>query len=462
MTRDVKGTTKVCGLMANPVKHTVSPAIHNTLADNLGDDLIYVPFEVQKGKVKEAVEGALSMGILGLNVSVPYKSEVIPFLQEIDPVAERIGAVNTLVRTEDGSGFKGYNTDYYGLLKSFEDYGCSLKGESVILLGAGGVARPAAFLCAEEGAKEVFILNRTVEKAESLSRDVNAFAGRELCKAMSINDYEKLPRDRKYVCIQLTQVGMYPESGSAVIEDPSFYELIHTGFDAVYRPFTTRFLYLCRQHGAKCISGLKMLLYQGIKAYELWNETSVSGDLSERVYDRLLKELIAGENIILVGFMGSGKSAVSKEIRKLIEYDRIDLDTYIEKKEKRKISEIFAKEGEEYFRDIETCAIEEFARSGRKNVILAAGGGLPLRRENREFMHDFGRVVFLKATPETVYERIKDDTSRPLLQTSDVLGKIRELQDKRRDIYTEVADIEVDTDGKTTTEIAREILEAIL
>ncbi|MCR5657083.1 MAG: AAA family ATPase [Butyrivibrio sp.] len=462
MTRDVKGTTKVCGLIANPVKHTVSPAIHNTLADYLDDDLVYVPFEVQKGKVKEALEGALSMGILGLNVSVPYKSEVIPFLQEIDPVAERIGAVNTLVRTDNGSGFKGYNTDYYGLLKSFEDYDCPLRGESVILLGAGGVARPAAFLCAREGAKEVFILNRTVEKAEGLCREVNDFSQRDLCKAMSIKDYGKLPRDRKYICIQLTQVGMYPDNDSVVIDDPAFYELIHTGFDAVYRPFTTRFLSLCREHGARCISGLRMLLYQGIRAYELWNDTTVSAELAELVYNRLLKELIGGENILLIGFMGSGKSAVSKEIRKLIGYDRIDLDTYIEKKEKRKISEIFAENGESYFRDVESFSMRELAEGDRKNVILAAGGGLPIRKENREYMHDFGRIVFLKATPETVYERIKDDTSRPLLQTGDVLGKIRELQDKRRDIYMETADIEVDTDGKTIPQIAREILEAIL
>jgi hypothetical protein len=143
-------------------------------------------------------------------------------------MAKRIGAVNTLVRTADNSGFKGYNTDDFGIKKSFEEASCSLKDESVIILGAGGAARPAAFLCADEGAKEVFILNRTQERAQELSDSVNDFAGKKLCSAMKLSDYKELDASKKYICFQATSVGLYPESDEVIIDDENFYKLVLT------------------------------------------------------------------------------------------------------------------------------------------------------------------------------------------------------------------------------------------
>ncbi|WP_051209520.1 shikimate kinase [Butyrivibrio sp. WCD3002] len=462
MRRDIYGTTRVCGLIGNPVHHTISPDIHNTLAAKTGTDLVYVPFEVENNKVGDAVKGALALDILGLNVTVPHKSAVIPYLAEIDPVAERIGAVNTLVRTADGSGFKGYNTDYYGIKKSFEHEKVKLKGKSVIILGAGGISKPAAYLCAEEGAKEVFILNRTLANAVKLSSDVNDFAGKDLCKAMELSDYKKLPSDRTYICFQMTSVGLMPDSDKAVIEDPDFYSLIEVGYDAVYRPFKTKFLRYCEEAGAYVITGLRTLLYQGICAYELWNDTKISDKDCEEVYRKLLETLLGGENIILVGFMGSGKSAVSRTLSRFFGYDKIDSDAAIEKEQGRKIKDIFAEEGEEYFRDIETKYLESLIESGRKNMVLAVGGGLPLREKNRELLKKIGTVVYLKATPETVYKRVKRDTSRPLLNTEDKLARIRELLDSRREIYESAADVVVSTDGKNIKRVAVEVAETVL
>ena len=150
---EINGYTRVCGVIGNPVEHTMSPAIHNTLAREMGENLVYVPFHVPAGQAGEAVKGAFALNLLGINVTVPYKSEVIPFLEEIDPLAEQIGAVNTLVRKE--KGFKGYNTDMPGLYRAMEEDGVTLQGEKVLILGAGGVARAVAILAAEKGANRL-------------------------------------------------------------------------------------------------------------------------------------------------------------------------------------------------------------------------------------------------------------------------------------------------------------------
>ena len=144
----IDGYTRVCGVMGNPVEHTMSPAIHNTLAQALGENLVYIPFHVPAGHAGDAVRGAYALNLLGMNVTVPYKRDVVPFLKEIDPLAETIGAVNTLVRTE--GGFKGYNTDMPGLYRAMCEDGVRIEGEDILILGAGGVARAVAILAAHK------------------------------------------------------------------------------------------------------------------------------------------------------------------------------------------------------------------------------------------------------------------------------------------------------------------------
>lgn len=174
---DIKGTTRVCGLIGNPVGHSVSPAIHNNLARLTGKDMVYTTFKVEKGDVEAAVRGAYSLNILGLNVTVPHKSAVIDSLVDIDPLAKAIGAVNTLVRVD--GGFKGYNTDILGLARELEDEGIELENSKVIILGAGGAARAITFLCSSKNAQCVYLLNRTVDKAEAIAQAVNAHFNNE-------------------------------------------------------------------------------------------------------------------------------------------------------------------------------------------------------------------------------------------------------------------------------------------
>lgn len=287
---NINGYTLTCGLIGNPVEHTMSPAIHNTLAEAMGQNLVYVPFHVQTGLLKEAVEGAYALNLLGCNVTVPYKSQVLPYLKEIDPLAERIGAVNTLVRAQ--GGFKGYNTDMPGLARAMEADGVKTAGEKVLILGACGVARAVAVMLADT-ASQILIMNRTVEKARKIADEVNAAAGRALAGVISVDDYRKLPIGERYLAIQATNVGMYPRVDEAVIEDRDFYERIHTGYDLIFNPVQTRFMELIQETGGRAFNGLKMLLYQGVISYELWTGVGVTKDMEEQAY-RSMKQASVG------------------------------------------------------------------------------------------------------------------------------------------------------------------------
>lgn len=285
---EINGKTRVCGLLGNPVEHTLSPMIHNTLANILGHDMVYVPFLVEPGRVAEAVIGSLALNLLGLNVTVPYKSEVITSLQEMDDLARNIGAVNTLVRTE--GGYKGYNTDMEGLYRAMTDEGIRIDGEQIILLGAGGAARAVAYLCAVKGADRVYMLNRTLGKAHTVAGEVNCTMGRDVIVPMNMEEYDKLP-EGKFLAIQGTSVGLAPHVEDVVIADEAFYEKIHTGFDLIYSPWETRFMKMTKAHGGRAYNGLKMLLYQGIIAYELWNQVAVSKEDAQVVYEKLKAHL---------------------------------------------------------------------------------------------------------------------------------------------------------------------------
>lgn len=288
---NIKGTTRVCGLIGNPVGHSISPVIHNTLAKITGTDMVYTTFKVNKGEVATAVKGAYALDILGLNVTVPHKQEVIDVLVDIDPLAKAIGAVNTLVRTENG--YKGYNTDILGLARELEDEKIVLSGNRCIILGAGGAARAIAFLCASSDASEIYMLNRTIDKAENIAAAVNGYFNRQCVIPMKIEDYGLLKHD-DYIVIQTTSVGLYPDVDSVVINDDSFYDKVKAGVDIIYNPSETKFMKMCKKAGKPAYNGLKMLLYQGVAAYELWNDTSISKKEADIVYTRMKEELGIG------------------------------------------------------------------------------------------------------------------------------------------------------------------------
>lgn len=280
----IDGRTSVCGLIGNPVEHTISPGIHNTLAKAGGVNLAYLPFYVEKGRLEAAVKGAFALNVLGLNVTVPYKKEVIPYLEETDALAAAMESVNTLVRTENG--YKGYNTDMSGLYRAMKEDGVSLEGQEVIILGAGGVGRACAYLCAMKGAAHVYLMNRSADKAREVAAEVNERSGNSCVEAMGLDGWSALP-DRKFLAIQATSVGLYPDCDRAAVEDIRFYQKLHTGYDLIYRPEETKFMRLVKEAGGRAFNGLKMLVYQGVEAFELWNNVKVTDELTKQIYEML-------------------------------------------------------------------------------------------------------------------------------------------------------------------------------
>ncbi len=286
----VTGNAAVCGVIGNPVGHSLSPLMHHAIAQAMGLDYIYVPCPVAESAVGDAVRGALALGFAGLNVTVPYKQRVIPFLAETDDSVRCIGACNTLVRLPaEGNtgykGYKGYNTDAEGLFRAMRRQGMEIRGRDCLLIGAGGAARAAAYLLVREGAASVTVLNRSPEKAESLAAQIRKQAaerGQEMkVSAAALGQWRQLEGD-SYLAVQTTSVGMYPQTEAAPIEDAAFYRKLAQAVDIVYTPSRTRFMQYVEAAGGRAAGGLDMLLYQGVAALELWNP---GVKVSEKVVD---------------------------------------------------------------------------------------------------------------------------------------------------------------------------------
>ncbi len=278
----------VCGLFAYPIGHSLSPDMHNYFSEKLGMDEIYVPLQTAPEDLGEAVRGAYAMNFLGMNVTIPHKQEVMRYLVDLDISAKLVGAVNTLVRTD--GGYVGYNTDMYGLTRSIKERGVELKDCEAVLLGAGGAARAAVAMLVKEGAKKLYIINRSVNNAFALAEHANLLAGKKFAFALATDEYQKIegygdPSSRhRYIFIQSTNIGMTPNTGHALIEDETLYELAHTAVEIIFNPAKTRFMELAENAGATTIGGLKMLLYQGVKAYELWNNLIITDDIIGNAY----------------------------------------------------------------------------------------------------------------------------------------------------------------------------------
>lgn len=284
----IDGKTRTCGLIGNPVEHTLSPMIHNNLAKMLGINLVYVPFLVEEDGLAKAVEGAFELNLLGMNVTVPHKSAVIGGLKEIDELAEKIGAVNTLVRCE--GGYKGYNTDMSGLFRAMQTENIHMKGENVLLLGAGGAARAVAFLCGQCGAKKIYICNRTLQKAQAIAEEIRLqMEDVDIC-AITYEQTAELTEEA-FLAVQCTSVGLHPNVTDVVLADGPIYDRIHTGVDLIYRPYETQFMKQVKAHGGKTMNGLKMLLYQGIIAFELWNGCDVTEEQAEPILQMMKEEM---------------------------------------------------------------------------------------------------------------------------------------------------------------------------
>lgn len=448
---DIDGKTRLIGLIGNPVEHTLSPVIHNGISERMNIPSVYVPFKVEKDGLKEAVKGAYELNILGMNVTVPHKNRVIEHLVDIDEAAEQIGAVNTLVRTQELHGYKGYNTDMLGLRRQMKEDGIELRKQTVVILGAGGAAKAVVYMCLLEGVERIYLLNRTMEKAESIARDMNQAFFKDTVIPMALSDYGKIIGEALIV-FQATSIGLAPNVDRVVLEDAAFYRKIKVGVDLIYNPANTKFMKLVTEHGGKAYNALKMLLYQGVIAYELWHNITVPQDMVEDIYTDLKRKVYPKDNIILIGFMGSGKTTVGKELAKRMGMDFLDTDAYIEKQAGKSVSELFAEDGEEAFRRLETETLAHL-RDTVTNTVFSTGGGMPLRRENARLLKEIGKVYYLTAANSVIYDRVKDSTDRPLLQGADPYGRICELMKQRKPLYERASDVWIDTNSNDLEEV---------
>ncbi len=449
---------KYIGIFGNPIKHTLSPVIHDNISKKLEIDERYIPFHITEN-LDDAVKTAYLDGILGLNITVPYKQEVISSLAEVDSAARAIGAVNTLVRTT--GGYKGYNTDMPGLAKAIFSEGIELNQSQVIMLGAGGAARAVAYMCLNYGAKKVYIVNRTFENAKKIADDMNREFDKEVIIPVLAASYKDIPYG-EYIFIQCTSVGLHEGDGLPVISDEDFYNMASCGVDLIYNPAKTPFLVLMEKLGKKAVNGLKMLLYQGIMAYELWNKVSVDEKLCEYIYSKLCQAVYGkiNNNIVLIGYMGAGKTAVGKCLAKEYGYDFVDTDSYIVEKEKMSINEIFEKKGEAYFRELETKVIIEL-KEKLTNTVFSTGGGMPIKEENQILLKEMGKVFYLKASPDTTYKRVSGNSDRPLLAGDNMYEKICSMLKERAPKYESASDIVVNTDSLSIEKIAECIKECL-
>lgn len=464
---NIDGSTRLIGLMGNPVKHTLSPVIHNGISRRMGISSVYVPFKVDDTGAIDAVKGAYELNILGMNVTVPHKNRVMEGLVDIDDGAKMIGAVNTLVRVENMHGYKGYNTDYLGLRRQIREDGIELKNCTVVILGAGGAAKAVVYMCLLEGAGKIYLLNRTFNKAYDIAEGMNSLVAEghfeeygdsdKVVLPMKLEEYSTIS-ETELIVFQSTSIGLSPNIEDVVIDDPAFYERISVGVDLIYNPAHTRFMQLVDEHGGKAYNALRMLLFQGVIAYELWHDIEVPRDVVEDVYVELKRQVYPRDNIVLIGFMGSGKTTVGKALAARLNMDFLDTDEYIVQNEGMSISEIFEKKGEEEFRRIETDTLIRL-RDSVTGTVFSTGGGMPLREDNARLLKEIGKVCYLTAANWIIYDRVKDDTGRPLLQGDDPYGRICSLMKEREPLYKRACDKQVDTNSNDVNEIVDYIID---
>jgi shikimate dehydrogenase len=264
----ISGETKLCGIIGDPIEHTMSPAMHNAAFKKSGLNYLYLPFRVKSEDLGEAIDGVRALNIRGLNVTIPHKVSVIPFLDKLDSLVDGIGAVNTIVNDE--GVLMGYNTDATGFLRTLIEGGIEPRGKNVVILGAGGASRAISFILAERGASLV-ILNRLLELdwAEELASRISEFFGKQV-EALEL-DEKNLAKvlEKADIVVNATSVGMSPK----IDETPLPSKLLKPDlvvYDIVYNPAKTRLLREAEAAGARTLSGLNMLVWQGALAFEKW------------------------------------------------------------------------------------------------------------------------------------------------------------------------------------------------
>jgi shikimate dehydrogenase len=406
-----------------PVFHSRSPEIFKTIFSKYRIDANYLPFAAFSAK--EVLDVAKTIGILGINVTSPFKEEILEFVEEREELVEEIGAANTIL-ISDGKAL-ALNTDVYGVRKSFEKNRVRVEGKNVGILGAGGAARAVAFAISSL-ARPVFF-NRTLARAQKLAEKYGG-------TAFSLLEKEKI-RDMDIVISCLP-----PEIGS------DYAGLLRKGqilLDANYSG-GNRKKEILTSMGVRYIDGREWLIFQAIYAAKhFFNIEPPYEALSKSAYGKRKRNL----KICVVGFMGSGKTSVGGLLAKKMGMDFIDTDGIIEEKEKSSIERIFREKGEAYFRQIEEELVVNLLES-KKRAVISLGGGSVLSKRVRESLRKHAVTIWLFAKKETILRRTETERSRPLLKKE----SLDTLIEHRTPIYARVSDLLISTENKDPETIA--------
>ena len=390
------------GCIGEKLSHSFSKIIHNEICD-----YDYELYEIKKDELKTLLT---ERKFKAINVTIPYKQDVIPYLDSIDEFALKIGAVNTIVN-KNGK-LLGYNTDFSGMCCLIENSKIDLKNKKVLILGSGGTSKTAFAVASYLGAKEIYKVSR--KSTES---------------SISYDDAHKLHNDA-HIIINTTPVGMYPKIGESAIDISDFNKLEGV-VDAVYNPLRTALVTSALKRGIKAVGGLYMLVAQAVFAAELFTDKAIDNGEIDRIYKKIL---LSKENIVLTGMPGCGKTTIGKALAKELNKEFIDIDDEIVKETGKPITEIFAEGGEELFRNIETQVIKRF--SALQNCVISTGGGAILKEINIDFLKENGRIFYI----DRPLEFLVTTDDRPLSSNREMLKKRFE---ERKDIYEATADFKL-------------------
>ena len=404
-----------CGLLGRKLGHSYSPQIHSLLGS-----YSYDLFE----KEPEELASFLKDGdFSGINVTIPYKKDVIPYLDELSPVAQKIGSVNTIVRRSDGSLF-GHNSDYFGFISLVQHSGIPVSGRKVLVLGSGGTSSMVVAALKDLGAAPV-VISRSGE-----------------------NNYDNLHiHADASVIVNATPVGMYPNTGVSPVALDRFPKLEGV-LDVIYNPAKTRLLLDAESLNIPHANGLWMLVAQAKEASEYFTGENLSDENIGRIHRILSHQM---KNIILVGMPGCGKSTVGSLLAQNLNRKFMDSDEEIIRLSGKSIPDIFSQDGEEVFRRWETNALENLGK--QSGLVIATGGGCVTRSRNYPALHQNGSIVWLERDLSVL-----PTDGRPLSQTN----SLERMYAVRYPMYDAFADFRVNNTGtpaQTVAEIKRRLEE---
>ncbi len=389
-----------CGLLGRTLGHSYSPQIHAMLGD-----YAYTLFEKEPEEVADFLKNG---DFAGINVTIPYKQAVIPYLDDLSDAARRIGAVNTILRRPDGSLW-GHNTDYYGFSAMVQRTGLALEGKKVLVLGSGGASRTVVCVLEDLGANPVVISRTGKDNYQNLNRHADAAA-----------------------IVNTTPVGMYPNTGISPVELDGFSHLEGV-LDLIYNPARTQLLLDAERRGIPTQNGLWMLVAQAKEAAEVFTGASIAHSAITRIHHTLSRQM---QNLVLIGMPGCGKSTIGPLLAQATGRSFVDADETIAALAGKTIPEIFAQDGEDAFRRLETQVLADLGK--RSGLVIATGGGCVTRADNYPLLHQNGILLRL----ERELSLLPTD-GRPVSQSR----SLSQLYEVRDPLYRAFADITIDNNG---------------